>query len=225
LFSCFDVLYSIFARLGCESSTVDVVFVLDSSGSIRDNNPQDNSYDNWNLLLQFVANVIGSLNIGESSTRVGIVKYSFTVENVFYLNSYYDKTTLRNVVLAIPYMGSDTNTQEGIRQMHYTQFLAQNGDRAGVRNFAIIITDGVSTINPERTIPEAVSARADGIRILSVGITDKIDEEELREMSSAPQLEGQTYWRSPDFQQLGDIVDALVTETCAPATAAPGKME
>ena len=204
---------------------MDLVFVLDSSGSIRDNNPQDGSFDNWNLLLQFVANVISNLNIGEANTRVGIVKYSFQAENVFYLNTYYDKATMRNVVLGISYMGSDTNTQAGIREMHYTQFRPSNGDRSGVENFAIVITDGVSTISADRTIPEAEAARNDGIRIFTIGITDKVDEEELRLMSSQPQREGETYWRSASFSELTNIVDHLITETCASPspTPAPGE--
>ena len=36
---------------------MDLCIVIDSSGSIRDNNPRDNSYDNWALVLQFVSRV------------------------------------------------------------------------------------------------------------------------------------------------------------------------
>ena len=37
---------------------IDICFVIDSSGSIRDNNPPDGSYDNCDLLLGFISNVI-----------------------------------------------------------------------------------------------------------------------------------------------------------------------
>jgi len=82
------------------------------------------------------------------------------------------------------------------------------------------------TIDAELTVPEAISARNDGIRIFSVGITDNVNEQELREMSSLPQIEGLNFWRSSDFTMLNDIIDTLVTETCAtaaPPTAGPGK--
>ena len=36
---------------------IDLCIVIDSSGSIRDNNPKDGSYDNWELLLNFVKEV------------------------------------------------------------------------------------------------------------------------------------------------------------------------
>ena len=36
---------------------MDLCIIVDSSGSIRDNNLSDNSYDNWALVLQFVSRV------------------------------------------------------------------------------------------------------------------------------------------------------------------------
>ena len=41
--------------VGCD--LVDLCIVIDSSGSIRDNNPDDGSYDNWKLTLEFVQEV------------------------------------------------------------------------------------------------------------------------------------------------------------------------
>ena len=66
---------------------MDLVFVVDSSGSIRDANPTDGSYDNWNLILEYVYDVIELLNIGSDQTRVGLIAYSQTAVNMFYLNT------------------------------------------------------------------------------------------------------------------------------------------
>ena len=41
----------------------DICFLIDSSGSIRDNNPADGSFDNWNLLLGFVRAIVNSFPI------------------------------------------------------------------------------------------------------------------------------------------------------------------
>ncbi len=55
-----------FAKVGdhCACSLIvagcgylDLCLVIDSSGSIKDNNPADRSYDNWELLLQFASQV------------------------------------------------------------------------------------------------------------------------------------------------------------------------
>lgn len=42
---------------------IDVCVVIDSSGSIRDNNPADGSFDNWELLLEFVKQVQSTLHL------------------------------------------------------------------------------------------------------------------------------------------------------------------
>lgn len=64
----------------CNTARADLVFVLDSSGSIRDANPADESYDNWNLVLQFMANFVDRLPVDQSGStlanvRVGLVRY------------------------------------------------------------------------------------------------------------------------------------------------------
>ena len=194
----------------CSTSKVDLVFVVDSSGSI-----QASGSGNWQLIRQFIANIVDKLTIGEAATRVGLVRYANEGENIFYLNTYSNKYELRNAVLALRYEDGNTNTSGGIRVMHRQQFTAVNGDRSTVSNVAIIITDGVSTWDKERTIPDANAARNDGIRIFSVGITNAIDENELRLMSSPPQEENKNYWRSAEFNQLNLIVDSIVQQACS----------
>ena len=51
--------------------------------------------------------------------------------------------------------------------MHYTQFIAPNGDRPNVRNIAVVITDGKSTVNITQTKIQADLAKQDGISVCS----------------------------------------------------------
>ena len=67
----------------CATQVADVVFAVDSSGSIRDNNPADVSYDNWNKILKFISDVIDELNIGTDGVHVGMVVYSQTARHEF----------------------------------------------------------------------------------------------------------------------------------------------
>ena len=194
----------------CGTAVVDLVFVVDSSGSI-----EQAGQGNWNLVLNFVNRVINELNIGEFATRVAVTRFANIGESMFYLNTDYNKQSIQNRVVNIGYVDGNTNTSGGIRDMHFNQFTAVNGDRPNVQNVAIIITDGVSTWDKDRTIPDAIDARNDGIKIISVGITNAIDENELRQMSSMPQEEGKNYFRSAGFNELDTIVDSIVAETCS----------
>jgi hypothetical protein len=202
------------APADCTTSLVDLVFVIDSSGSIRDNNPLDGSFDNYKLLLDFVNSIVDRLNIGVNGSRVGVVRFSDYGDSVFYLNSYTNKNDMTIAIQQIGYMGGNTNTSGGIREMKDVQFTEANGDRPDVKNIAIIITDGKSTFDSDRTIPDANTAKSRGIQIYSVGITNAANEEELRLMSSDPQVRDQNYWLSADFTTLATIGNQIVSETC-----------
>ena len=62
---------------------------------------------------------------------------------------------------------------------------AGNGDRPGVPNIGIIVTDGKSNRAGE-TKQAAKDARDHGINIFSVGVGSGIDKAELNEMASDP---------------------------------------
>jgi len=201
----------------CDSQVADIIFVLDSSGSIRDQNPADGSYDNWNKILQFVSDVIGQLNIGTDGVHVGLVIYSHLANNEFYLNYSYDKTMLQNQVLATLYMGSYTNTSGGINTMHYEQFISERGARSGVDKIAIVITDGESNLDQDRTISDAEAAHASGINILSIGVTENVNMDEVAGISSDPQQQNVNYFLSDDFSNLIEIIDTVSSSTCTVA--------
>ena len=198
----------------CKSYKADIVFVIDSSGSIRDQNPDDGSYDNWELLLEFMNKLVDILNIGANQVRVGAVKFSSDAESVFHLNQYSDKNLLKAAISRTEYLGGNTNTAGGIRIMNDVEFSPRNGDRPDAQNIAIVITDGVSTRDEDQTIPEAIRARDRGIQIYSVGITQGINEEELKRMSSSPQEMDRNYFKAKDFQNLERVAHAILTEAC-----------
>ena len=54
--------------VSCTDLVADIVFIVDSSGSIRDNNPADGSYDNWELALNFISDFVADFNLGSGST-------------------------------------------------------------------------------------------------------------------------------------------------------------
>lgn len=195
--------------LECGEGIADIVFVLDSSGSIR-----AAGENNWNLILQFVASVVERLNIGSNNVRVGLVRYANLAYNIFYLNQYTDRQSLRQAILNVRYRDGNTNTSGGIRTMQRDQFNAVNGDRPLVENVGVVITDGKATYDVARTIPDAQNARRLRTRMISVGVTNAIDENELRLISSPPQTKGINYFTSTDFSNLQQLVQALVRSTC-----------
>ena len=202
-----DVLFSV-SLLAC-TEILDLVFVLDSSGSI---NEKDTS--NWQRMKEFVSSVINILSVGANAVRVGLVLYSTSATNRFYLNTYMDKADVLRTVRSLPYLDNGTNTALGLQLMRQDQFVRARGDRRMAPNVAIVITDGASTVNPELTIPRAIQARREDINIVSIGITDKVNLTELRLISSEPQVENRNWFRTADFQLLSSIVRNVGNSVC-----------
>jgi len=52
---------------------IDICFVVDHSGSIRDKNPP--GVDNWDLILDFMARLVSQIDVGVDRTHVGAVSF------------------------------------------------------------------------------------------------------------------------------------------------------
>ncbi len=207
------------AVVPCEE-ILDICLILDSSGSIRDNNPRDGAYDNWNLVRQFVADLMDYFHIGRDRTRVGAVVFSEEVRLVFSLNTYSERRLMQEALMNLHYMGRETNTPEAIRVARQQCFNPTNGDRPEVQNVAIIVTDGVPY--PEDRTVEAITQaqvmRAEGTRMVAVGITQIIDRSLLKQLSSPPQIEDENYFTSADFTALGEINQLVGKLSCVQPT-------
>ncbi len=191
----------------------DICIVVDSSGSIRDANPPDNRYDNWNLILQFVTGIISAFPISEQDTRIGVVIFSNNALFPIPLNKFYREADLKKGVMNVNYIGGTTNTAEGLELARTSCFDPMNGDRPDVENIAIVITDGIPTVRESDTRPEANKLKQVA-NVLAIGITENAEKSLLRDISSAPQLENSNYFSAPDFTSLQKILNTLITETC-----------
>lgn len=89
----------------CQTS-VDLAFILDSSGSVG-------SY-NFDQVKNFVKNVVDFFNIGSSGTHVAVVTYSTYSRLEFNLKAYYTKSSIKNAVGNIRYRGGWTYTADAL---------------------------------------------------------------------------------------------------------------
>jgi len=107
---------------GC-SQQIDVVFILDISGSIQE------KYDN---ALMLAANVTCGLDIDSGNVRVAAVAYSTSPLGQFYLRDY---TRRETVLTALRFYnpGGSTNTAAALDEVRTKHFTASYGSRSGVR--------------------------------------------------------------------------------------------
>ena len=90
-------------------------------------------------------------------------------------------------------------------------FTIANGDREDVPNYAIVISDGESNVDPEDTLPEAIESRIRGIHIIVVTVTKKPNLE-MKGIASDPDDKNILYVEN--FSMLPDLVEVLIGGMC-----------
>ncbi len=155
---------------------MDVTLVLDLSGSV------EMVYD---VILAFAKKLVEGLPVSLDRGRVGLVSFRDEAEVNFFLDTYRSKEEILNA-LAFSQAGGKTNTQSAVRQMYSDVFTAARGDRNGVDNIAVVVSDGGSNINQGNTLVEAAQARSRGIDIYSVAIGENPDMAEVNGIATDP---------------------------------------
>ena len=193
----------------------DIVLVLDQSTSIVSGYP---NYDNWYVqVLGFAKRIAGAFPIGSNLTQIGLMKFSTEEEIVFHLNAYGDRESLLNAIDNVDIYGGDTNIAAALRTARQEMFTPSNGARPGVPKLLILVTDGTANIEPSNTLIEADLAKADDIIIYTVGVTDEVDEDQLKEIATTPEY----FFFASNFEQLNSVLQYLVENSCKEAATLP----
>ncbi|XP_062314584.1 matrilin-4 [Osmerus eperlanus] len=188
----------------CKSANIDLVLIIDGSKSVR---PQ-----NFELVKQFVNQVVDSLDVSVHGTRVGLVQYSSRVRTEFPLNMYHTADEIKAAVMKVDYMEKGTMTGLALKHLVENSFSEAEGARAANRNIprvGLVFTDGRS----QDDITEfAKKAKEAGITMYAVGV-GKAVEDELREIASEPV--DKHFYYTTDFSAINTIAENLKLNVCA----------
>uniref|UniRef100_H3CI18 Matrilin 4 n=1 Tax=Tetraodon nigroviridis TaxID=99883 RepID=H3CI18_TETNG len=158
----------------CRSGPVDLLFLIDSSRSVR---PHE-----FETMRRFMIDILNTLDIGLNSTRVGVVQYSSQVRSEFSLRSHASLDSMVKAIQEMVPLAQGTMTGLAIRYTMNVAFTAAEGDRPKVPNVVVIVTDG----RPQDRVAEvAAEARERGMEIYAVGVA-RADMTSLRAMASPP---------------------------------------
>ncbi|XP_059172384.1 collagen alpha-5(VI) chain-like [Physella acuta] len=149
----------------------DILFVIDSSGSIGD--------VNYAKVLNFIVVLTEYFNIGLTAVLFSAMLFSDSTQMLFTLDTQ-THASIKQTVLAAPYLSGGTNTAVALRE-------AGQALTIGARNtkkIVIVITDGQSNV-PAETSTAAVTLRNSGVRVIAIGV-GSANQEELKVIASAP---------------------------------------
>lgn len=166
------------------SLPVDVVLVIDSSGSMKTNDPQD-------LRITAAQNFVEAM---KDIDRAAIVDFDSSATVLSGLTANIDG--LKNVLNSIDSSGN-TNISEGIGSA--LSILSHSEDSDQKMKVIILLTDGKGTYSDDLSI----EAKNKGIRIFTIGLTGSVDEALLKSIAST------THGVYEQIQNANSLVDVF----------------
>lgn len=189
----------------CELN-IDLVFVLDESGSIGDANFQN--------VKVFVHNFTENLLSDMTMNRVGVITFSSREQLYIALNSSIEKDNLLANISNLPYdHGGQTRTALGLELMRQQDWR----NEVSVLRLAIVLTDGQSS-NKTATLIAAqeVHDHEPPIVVYAIGVGDT-DPEELQKIASGEEFF--IHLNSFDENVLDTIRDSYSYQICFTGTS------
>ncbi|KAM9187607.1 collagen alpha-5(VI) chain [Dugong dugon] len=192
-----EIVRSICTEKGCEGMKADVMFLVDSSGSI--------GTDNYRKMKTFMKNLLAKIPIGPEKTQIGVVQFSGDSKEEFPLNKYFTQKEISDVIDRMTLINQNTLTGSALTFVAQ-YFTHPKGARPDVRKFLILITDGEaqdSVREPARQL------RDEGVIIFSVGVFGA-NRTQLEEISG----DGSLVFQVENFDILKAIESQLIFRVC-----------
>ncbi|KAK3726724.1 hypothetical protein RRG08_017031 [Elysia crispata] len=179
---------------------IDLAFAVDSSYSV--------GVTNFEESLGLVKAVSSRLDIGTDKVQVALVQFSNVARVEFSLR---EATSIDDVVRrldGVNYTEGNTQTGAALNLLREDVFTAAHGDRPGVPNLAVIITDGASSDHHTLMNESSLLEQSD-LTVLAVSVGFVTHPDELRAMA------GREILRVNSYAELVALADEVVRLVCS----------
>lgn len=182
----------------CEKQKADLVFLLDQSGSI--------GQQDYEIMKKFTTDLVSSFKVSEDLVRVGLAQFSSTFQHEFYLNQFYTHELVTKKISELRQLGGGTHIGLALDSIsHY--FEASKGSRKSQRisQNLVLITDGESQ---DDVAYPAERLRDLGVEVFVIGIGN-VHDLELLQITSRDRL-----FTVQGFDALEGIKQKVVNTIC-----------
>ncbi|XP_072479342.1 von Willebrand factor A domain-containing protein 2 isoform X2 [Notamacropus eugenii] len=188
-------------RPGCQSQSLDLVFLLDASATV--------GQANFMKVRSFVRGSSLQFNINRDVTQIGLVVYGSRVKTTFALDTHPTSSSFLQAINQTLYVGGVGSTGNALLHVYEEVMTVQKGARPGVSKAVVLITEGTRT---EDAVVPAQKLRNNGVSVLVIAVGPVLKETLLR-------LAG-----SPDFlihvasyEDLENYQDLFIERICEEA--------
>ena len=171
------IIFYIDADMECQIKGVDMVFVMDESGSVGSGD--------FEKMKDLAIDITDSFIIGPDRTRVAWISFGTTAEVVFDLNAHSTKEDLHAAIRGVEY-GDDGKTAIGTG----LEALRTQGFESGRNSFdtpevAIVVTDGQTNFGIDTSTAADNLHRERNVNVFAVGVGSGVNTTELEIIASA----------------------------------------
>ncbi|CAC5409551.1 unnamed protein product [Mytilus coruscus] len=190
----------------CEVNPSDIIFVVDESGSVGD--------DNFRVTMEYLANAVDRLPVRHDLIRIGLAVFSGSTRYIFNLDDGSTKEIITDAILKTYYgSGGKTDIDGALGDACEDMFQRKNGNRpqTATQHILVLMTDGQSSKSDK---PGLSKCNSKNVTIIGIGIGSNIDEDQLRSLVSKPE-----YYFDTTYDYLDTTLPKLlktVTDFCSP---------
>jgi uncharacterized protein YegL len=203
---------------------LDLVILLDASGSIDDPTYGGVANTFSGKILPFIKQLVSSFVIGPNDTRIAVVTFSSEVVINFYLNTFNNVKDMTASIDSIYYLSGGTQTSKGVDAVANYVFTEAKGMRplsSGVSRVMMVITDGQANDGYQPKAAATALRNNLNVNVFSIGVGAGINVPELVDMASSPSATHVYTLKS--FAIINQLIGQMSTVTCGePAILTPG---
>ncbi|XP_068717091.1 cartilage matrix protein-like [Montipora capricornis] len=160
---------------------VDMALLLDGSASI--------TRKQFAKSKKFVADLVKHFEFSNNKTNVAALTFSRYTRVGRHLNDDSSKEAVLKAIDGLTYEGSITRLDSALKLLSTEIFRRSPGARfhdKGVKKVVVVVTDGLSSRGIEITRWLTKPLKNNGVKFFSVGIANRVNRDELNEVTSQP---------------------------------------
>ena len=182
-------------------SKIDLVIAMDESGSVGS--------QNFEIMKEFVEEIISHFVVSYSATRVAIVTWSTQTTLEFNFLKYINYEGVKKGINKIQYSGGLTATGDALNLIR-TNLFSQSPSSA--KKVLFVLTDGRSNRQNYMPANESRLLKNDGVEIFVFGIGSQVNDHELIAIASQPIHTHK--FRVETFNDLSSLSHLITSELC-----------